>query len=179
MMNISTTKIVCVVFIFCFFLLPASAIAELYQWQDEKGDIYVVDDILLVPPQYKDKTKALKARPSDKVIVPSQPAPLQAPATQEELYGNYPLEWWKANFNERKEKIAELKKTIEEQKTFMADYERGRRLYKLYSKEDVEKYETYKKELPDNENKLNKLKTDLEEFRRKAQVYGVPRTIRE
>src|SRR3989339_655832 len=127
-MHISTKKLLCVVFVSYLLVLPTKAIADLYEWQDEKGDIHVVDDILLVPPQYKDKAKVLKARPSDKVI-PSQPAPLQEPATQEELYGNYPLEWWRANFNKRKEKITELEKTIEEQKTFMADYERGRRLY--------------------------------------------------
>lgn len=177
-MNISAKKIICVVFIFCFFALPASAIAELYQWQDEKGDIHVVDDILLVPPQYKDRAKVLKTRPSDKVI-PSQPVPEHPPASQEELYGGYALEWWKAKFNERKQEIAKLEKTIEEQKNFMTDYERGRRLYRLYSKEDVDKYEAYKKELPDNETRLNQLKTDLEEFRRKAQTYGVPRAIRE
>lgn len=178
MMNISTNKIVCVVFIFCFFLLPASAIAELYEWRDEKGDIHVVDDMLLIPPQYRDKAKVIKAKPPYKAT-PPHPSPLPTPSEQEEFYGNYLLTWWKAEFNARKNEISELEKAIEEQKSFMADYERGRRLYKLYSKEDVEKYETYKKELPDNENQLNKLKSDLEEFRRKAQIYGVPRAIRE
>lgn len=153
--------------------------AELYQWQDEKGDIHVVDDILLVPPKYKDKAKILKTRPPDKVI-PSEAPPERPPAIQqEELYGDYPLKWWENEFKNRKNEISELERTIEEQKAFMADYERGRRLYKLYSKEDVEKYEAYQKSLPDNENKLSKLKADLEEFRHKAQIYGIPRSIRE
>lgn len=177
-MNIITKKIICVVFIFCLFALPDNAIAELYQWQDEKGDIHVVDDILLVPPKYKDKAKILKTRPSDKVI-PSQVEPPEPSSEQNELYGDYPLEWWKKQFDQKKSEISELEKTIEEQKTFMSDYERGRRLYRLYSKEDVEKYETYKQNLPDNERLLNKLKTDLDEFRRKAQIYSVPRSIRE
>ena len=184
-MNISTKKIVCVVFIFYFFLLPSGAFADLYQWQDEKGDIHVVDDILLVPPKYKDKVKALKAKPSEQEPSSSQPLiqppkPSEPPAKQqEELYGDYPLEWWKREFDARKKEIGELEKTTEEEKNFIVDYERGRRLYRLYSKEDIEKYETYKKNLPDNESQLNKLKSDMEELRRKAQIYGVPREVRE
>lgn len=173
------------IFIIPIFLLflASTAIAELYQWQDEKGDIHVVDDILLVPSQYKDKAKALKARPSKQT--PSQQQNIQPPVSpqtsseQEELYGDYPLSWWKSEFSSKKNAISELENTIREQKNFIADYERGRRLYRLYSKEDTDKYETYKKELPDNENQLNKLKTDLDEFRRKAQIYGVPKAIRE
>ncbi|MEK7841620.1 MAG: hypothetical protein AAB197_02995 [Deltaproteobacteria bacterium] len=159
--------------------------ADLYQWQDEKGDIHVVDDILLVPPKYKDKVKALKAKPSEQGPSSSQPLiqppkPSEPPAKQQnELYGDYPLEWWKREFDARKKEIGELEKTIEEEKNFIVDYERGRRLYRLYSKEDIEKYETYKNNLPDNENQRNKLKSDLEEFRRKAQTYGVPREVRE
>lgn len=178
----SIKKKVCVVFVFFIFILSSGALADLYQWQDEKGDIHVVDDILLVPPQYKDKAKTLKTRPpdtSDKFI-PSQPAPLQAPAIKNELYGNYPLEWWKNEFVARKREISELEKTLEEEKKFILDFERGRRIYKrLYSEEDSEKYETYKRSLPDDENQLNKLKSELEELRHKAQIYGVPKEVRE
>ena len=184
-MYFSTKKKFCVVFVFCAFILPSGVFADLYQWQDEKGDIHVVDDILLVPPKYKDKVKALKAKPSEQGPSSFQP-PIQPPKPseppakqQEDLYGDYPLGWWKRDFDARKKEIGELEKTTEEEKNFMADYDRGRRLYRLYSKEDIEKYETYKKNLPDNENQRNKLKSDLEELRRKAQIYGVPRSIRE
>lgn len=181
-MYFSIKKKVCVVFVFFIFILSSGALADLYQWQDEKGDIHVVDDILLVPPQYKDKAKILKTRPPntyDKVI-PSQPAPLQAPAIKNELYGNYPLEWWKNEFDARKKEISELEKAAEEEKKFILDFERGKRIYnRLYSTEDAEKYEAYKRNLTDNESQLNKLKSELEELRRKAQIYGVPREVRE
>lgn len=182
-MYFNIKKKLCVVFVFCAFILPPGVFADLYQWQDEKGDIHVVDDILLVPPKYKDKLKSLKTKPpeqgpsSQPPVEPPKPSP--SPAEQKELYGDYPLEWWKREFDARKKEIGELEKTIEEEKNFIVDYERGRRLYRLYSKENIEKYETYKNNLPDNESQLNKLKSDLEEFRRKAQTYGVPREVRE
>ncbi len=182
-MYFSIKKKIFIVFVFFIFILSSGALADLYQWQDEKGDIHVVDDILLVPPQYKDKAKILKARPpdtSDKVT-PSQPAPLQAPAIKNELYGDSTLEWWKRAFDSKKREISELEKTVEEEKQFILDFERGKRLYyyRLYSAEDTEKYEAYKRSLPDNENQINKLKSELEELRRKAQIYGVPREVRE
>lgn len=183
-MNISTKRIICVVFISCFFILPAKVVAELYQWQDEKGGIHVVDDILLVPPKYKDTVKIFKTKPSEhipsreeNITQPQEPS--QYPSSQEELYGDYPLSWWENEFRSRKNEISALEKIVEQKKAFMADYERGRWLYKIYTKEDSEKYEAYKKELPDNEAKLNQLKADLDEFRHKAQTYGVPRAIRE
>jgi len=169
-------------FLFLVILMPLSAAADLYQWQDEKGGVHVVDDILLVPSKYKNKVKVIKTKPSEQApaqqdIQPPQQTP--TPSEQEELYGEHPLSWWKEEFSQKKQEISEIKKTIEEQKSYIADYEQGRRLYRLYSKEDTEKYETYKNNLPDNENQLNELKADLEALRDKARIYGVPRKVRE
>jgi hypothetical protein len=125
----------------------------------------------------------MKTKPSQQTPSSQQDTgtPAQAPSLpeQEDIYGDYPLSWWKAEFDARKTEIDEIEKTIAEEEGYVADYERGRRLYKLYSKEDVEKYEMYKKNLPDNKNQLNKLKANLEELRHKARIYGVPRQVRE
>src|SRR3989338_2197681 len=148
-MIIKMRHIVVAVFLFSIVLIPIDALSDLYQWQDEKGDVHVVDDMLLVPPQYKDNVKIIKTKlpqetvPPEPYIPPSPP-----PSEQRELYGEYPIEW-------------------------------GRGLGQTYSKEDIESYEAYKRNLPDNESKLQKLKAELEELRRKARTYGVPREIRE
>lgn len=163
------------------FAFSSLAIADLYQWKDEKGNIHVVDDILLVPQQYKDKVRVLKTKPSEKTPPYQQniqPPESQPSSEQEEMYGDHPLSWWKNEFAVKKNEISELERTIDGQKKFIEDYERGRRLYRLYTKEDIEKYETYKKNLPDNEKLLNELKANLEELRRKAQTYGVPKAVR-
>ncbi|HAG52049.1 MAG TPA: hypothetical protein DCL42_12040 [Deltaproteobacteria bacterium] len=179
-MIIKMRHIVVAVFLFSIVLIPLDALSDLYQWQDEKGDVHVVDDMLLVPPQYKDKVKIIKTKlpqetvPPEPYIPPSPP-----PSEQRELYGEYPIEWWRDEFDKRKSEIADLEKTIAEQKSFINIFERGRGLGQTYSKEDIESYEAYKRNLPDNESKLQKLKAELEELRRKARTYGVPREIRE
>lgn len=171
------------IFMLLVFAFSSPAIADLYQWQDEKGGVHIVDDMLLVPSKYKNKVKVIKTKPSEQA--PAQQdiqSPQQTPTPseqEEELYGEHPLSWWKEEFNEKKQEIPELKKTIEEQKSYVADYEQGRRLYRLYSKEDTEKYETYKNNLPDNEKRLSKLQADLEALKDKARSYGVPRKVRE
>ena len=164
------------------FVFSSPATADLYQWQDEKGSVHIVDDILLVPSKYKNKVKVIKTKPSEQAPAQQdiQPPPeTETPSEQEELYGDHPLSWWKEEFSQKKQEISELKKTIEEQKSYIADYEQGRRLYRLYSKEDTEKYETYNDNLPDNEKRLSKLQADLEALRDKARIYGVPRKVRE
>lgn len=180
-MIIIMRQIVVIVFLFSIVFIPSGSLADLYQWQDEKGDVHVVDDMLLVPPEYKDRVKIIKTRPPQETAPPEQyipPSP-PPPSEQRELYGEYPIEWWRDEFDKRKKEIADLEKTVTEQKSFVNIFERGRGLGQTYSKADIEAYETYKRNLPDDESKLQRLKAELEELRRKARTYGVPREIRE
>lgn len=180
-MIIIMRQIIVIVFLFSMVFIPSGALADLYQWQDEKGDVHIVDDMLLVPPQYRDNVRVIKTKPPQETAPPEQyipPSPT-APAGQRELYGEHTLEWWRNEFDNKKKEIADLDKMITEQKSFINIFERGRGLGQIYSKEDIEAYETYKRNLPDNESKLQRLKAELEELRRKARSYGVPREIRE
>src|SRR3989337_870903 len=104
-------RTVCSAFVL-FILFSSDAVADLYQWQDEKGDIHVVDDMLLVPPQYKDKAKKLKARPQRQTPFP--PTKCQPPCaasnileTRRVVWG-YPLSWWKNEFSSKKNEISKL-----------------------------------------------------------------------
>ena len=178
-------RTVCSAFVLFFILFSSNAIADLYQWQDEKGDIHVVDDMLLVPARYRNKVKVLKEKPAGE-IPPSQQKldeeelPPQPPVEEEEeLYGDRPLRWWQTEFNIRKERTLELEKAIAEQKRYISIFEKGRGIGQIYSREDIEMYENYKKGLPDNEAELNRLKADIEDLRNRARASGVPKEIRE
>ena len=178
-------RTVCSAFVLFFILFSSNAVADLYQWQDEKGDIHVVDDMLLVPARYRNKVKVLKEKPAGE-IPPSQQkldeedVPQQPPVEEEEeLYGDRPLRWWQTEFNIRKERTLELEKAIAEQKRYISIFEKGRGIGQIYSREDIEMYENYKKGLPDNEAELNRLKRDIEDLRNRARASGVPKEIRE
>ena len=178
-------RTVCSAFVLFFILFSSNAVADLYQWQDEKGDIHIVDDMLLVPARYRNKVKVLKEKPAGE-IPPSQQkldeedVPQQPPVEEEEeLYGDRPLRWWQTEFNIRKERTLELEKAIAEQKRYISIFEKGRGIGQIYSREDIEMYENYKKGLPDNEAELNRLKRDIEDLRNRARASGVPKEIRE
>ncbi|MBI5286465.1 MAG: DUF4124 domain-containing protein [Deltaproteobacteria bacterium] len=172
-------KILKLVVILLVCLLSTPAIADFYQWEDERGVIHVADDLLLVPPKYRDKVKVYKTLPPPPESPPPPSEPPPTPAEGEELYGDYPLEWWRNEFERRKQAISELEKEITAKKRYVEVFEGGRRFGQTYSQEDVRTYEDYKRQLPSLEERLGGLKRDLEEFRRKATASGVPREVRE
>lgn len=158
-------------------LLSTPALGDLYQWVDEKGVVHVTDDLLLVPPKYRDKVKVYKEVPTP----PQVPSPVSPPAPPEgeELYGGQTLEWWREEFGRRKADISQLERTVTEQKRYVEVFEGGRRFGQTYSPEDIKTYEEYKRGLPSLQERLELLKKELEEVRRKATTYGVPREVRE
>lgn len=164
-----------IIAIICFLSTPV--LGDLYQWTDERGVVHVTDDLLLVPPKYRDEVKVYKEAPTpSEVPLPVSPP---APPAGEELYGGQTLEWWREEFEGRKAKISELERTITVQKRYVEVFERGRRFGQTYSPEEVKTYEEYKRGLPSLQEGLDLLKEDLEELRRKATIYGVPREVRE
>jgi len=144
---------------------------------DERGVVHVTDDILLVPTEYRDKVKVYKEIPTPPQV-PTPPSP-PAPPGGEELYGGQTLEWWKEEFTSMKANISQLERTVTEQKRYVEVFEGGRRFGQTYNPEEVKTYEEYKRQLPSSMERLEALKKDLEELRRKATIYGVPREVRE
>lgn len=172
-------------FTMCCLFIAATSSADIYEWVDEKGNIHVVDDILSVPLEYREKVKAYKQKthmPESKPSVEKKVEQPAVPADKEELFGDYPLEWWKREFEKRKKEISDAENIISDQKKYIGIFERGRQWGQtpaVYTNEEVDTYNEYKKQLPANEQRLEELKKELEEFKRKATIYGVPRAIRE
>lgn len=161
----------------------AFAHADLYQWKDKEGVIHITDDLEKVPEKYRDKMKVRKS-PKGKAQAPATTAPpaaepAQPPQQKAELYGDYPLEWWMQNFSRIKRDVKSLEDSVADKKQFMSLFESGRRLGQTYSSSDVETYNRYKSELPEDEQRLLQLKDELDELRRKATIAGVPKEIRE
>ena len=96
-----------------------------------------------------------------------------------ELYGDYPIDWWIYKFREIRKNIADNETTLEREKNFVTVFEGGRGYGKIFTAEEISQYDRYKADIPVIEEKLQKLKDELEELQRKATIYGVPRNIRE
>ncbi|MEE9614944.1 MAG: DUF4124 domain-containing protein [Thermodesulfobacteriota bacterium] len=164
-------------------LAPPSAFADFYQWRDEKGVLHVADDLEKVPQEYRGKAEIFKTtpgeEPSEKPTRPAPPRSSPRPDTGEELYGDRTLSWWKRAFSDKRREIGEYEGKQEQKSAYVEVFEKGRRFGQIYTKEEIDAYERYKKELPGIEKTLAKLRSQLDTLKRKARLGGVSKKIRE
>jgi hypothetical protein len=169
---------------FLLIIIPLISYAQIYKWIDEKGNVNFTDNYQNVPEKYRDKTTILnfpkrKSPPETKEEEPLIPA--KKPSVKEEveeMYGDHPLSWWKIKFSSLNKEIERLKNSIEFKKSFIKAYEKGKRLGAIYNKNQIKSYKNNKKLLIEEEKRYKELNIELDELRRKARFYGVPREVR-
>lgn len=156
--------------------------ADLYEWVDEEGIIHITDQIEKVPPEYKAKLKVHKSTPAsepERVEESAQRPAMPEGERGEELYGDHTLNWWKEEFARKKDEVQSLEAGVTSKRQYVQIFESGRRFGQVYGTTEIATYKTYKKELPEDEERLIKLKDELEELRRKARIVGVPEYVRQ
>ncbi|MFQ5586753.1 MAG: DUF4124 domain-containing protein [Thermodesulfobacteriota bacterium] len=179
-------RIVPIVPLILLFLLTLSApslsgIGDLYQWTDSDGNVHITDDLLLIPPEYKDKVRVYKSTHIEE-DAPTEykeevsPAPTQG---GEELFGGQPLSWWKWRLDRKRQQVSDAEQVVAERKRYIEVFEKGRRLGQFFSEEAAEAYKNYKGDLPEKEERLRKLREEMEDLKRRARTAGVPKDIRE
>jgi hypothetical protein len=167
-------------FIFITFLSGLSpAFAEIYHWTDEEGVLHITDDLGKVPEEYRSKAKVFETGPAEEEPAVEPAPPPAAPGLEvEELYDGQPLDWWKEEFEKIEKRIAELEGAYNKKRQFVSVFEAGRRFGQVFEQSDVETYQRYKKEIPEDEKRFEELDGELEELRRKARSAGVPKEVR-
>lgn len=165
-----------------FFLASSVAYAELYEWTDKEGVVHITDDMGKVPESVRPYVKKHKASPRvEEEEAPSAPSAAEPSSADHapELYGDHPLEWWLNTFRKLREDMQSVESSIAAKEQFVNIFEGGRRVGQIYSKDDVERYGKFKKEIPADRERLKGLQDELDELTRKATLAGVPAAIRE
>ena len=174
-MKVLSTLIFAVVF-----FLASGASADLYQWEDEYGTVYITDSMERVPQQYRAKARVYESTPEGP-DAPEEPAvqgvASPQPGPKEGSYGGRAEEWWIQAFRVRREQIADLGSEIETRQRFVETFEAGRRFGQIFDTDKVEAYKRYKEELPKDRERLKKLEAELEKLRKEAIAEDVPRDI--
>ncbi|MBI5491951.1 MAG: DUF4124 domain-containing protein [Deltaproteobacteria bacterium] len=156
-----------------------AALADLYQWQDREGVIHITDSLEKVPDAYRDKVKVYESAPKEKKAETEAVAPAPLPPERGvELYGDHTLEWWRQTFLRKTGEAQMLESNVTAKRQFIDIYERGRGFGQTFGMNEIETYSRYKKELPDDQDRLTTLKNELDDLRREARIAGVPRDIR-
>jgi hypothetical protein len=174
------------------------AFADIYKWTDADGTLHLTDDMHKVPQEFRRSIEVIKTEPVDKDLLngeppatlPKRPGIFDAPASPAEpiddkattpgpeLYGDYPLDWWKNEFAQKNREIETIKKAIAEKSEYVSLFDSGKRFGQVYDAEKIERYRKFKEELPADETRLSGLSDELSELRRKARTFGVPREVR-
>ncbi len=164
-------------------IYACDAYGELYYWRDDRGVLHVTDDKDKVPYEYREKTKTMEEseQPSP-AREPSkrsyEPAPAPGSSKGPELYGGKTLKWWATSISSLKEDIKELEESQKIRLNYIEVFEGGRRFGKIFTEEEIARYEKYKGELSNIEEEIKKKEDELSELRRKATYYGVPKKYR-
>ncbi len=179
----SVMKVVSTLVFAFVFLLASGASADLYQWEDEEGTVYITDSMERVPQQYRAKARVYESAPAGPTEqdAPEQPVSRSVGTPQlgpdESLYGGHTAEWWRQAFRVRGEQIGNLGSEIETRQRFVETFEAGRRFGQIFDADKVEDYKRYKEELPKDRERLKKLEAELEKLRKEAAAEDVPRDI--
>lgn len=150
----------------------------IYSWTDKDGNVHITDSLEKVPQRYRSKVKVRKATEPERS---DEAAPLKVyekPQSEIEFYGDHPLDWWKEVFRKLQNDIGSLESGIAAKRQFVELFEKGARMGQRYESKDIDSYEQYKKGLPADEARLDSLRVDLDELRRKARIAGVPKSLR-
>lgn len=175
-----------------FLLGPLPAFADIYHWTDEKGVLHLTDDLRNVPEEFREKVGVIKTKPAEEgeggaegaeegaVVEPAPPAEAgEGEEGGEELYGGQTLNWWKLQFHILRKEIETVEADYYEKKRFVEVYEKGRRFGQIFETNELYLYERYRKEIVWDEQRLEELRSEIEELRASARSAGVPKDVRQ
>ncbi|MBI5468683.1 MAG: DUF4124 domain-containing protein [Deltaproteobacteria bacterium] len=161
------------------FLTSSAVYAQFYEWTDKDGVTHITDDLGKVPESLRPDVKIHKTTPAveeeEAPPVPEIPNGEAAP----ELYGDHSLEWWLNTFRKIREEKQAIESSVAAKEQYINIFDGGRRVGQVYSREVVERYENFKKEVLADRERLKGFQDELDELTRKATIAGVPRAIRE
>ncbi|MBI5575829.1 MAG: DUF4124 domain-containing protein [Deltaproteobacteria bacterium] len=154
-------------------LSPSAAGADIYRWVDESGTAHFTDDVSNIPAPYRGKAKTIiKEAPPETSPAPrpepafQPPAPHNTPASQEdaELEAARERDALASEVEQMKAKInakETLVKTVDDRRNLALNPLRAR----VVDPADLDLYEKYKAELPQDRERLQELENRLQSFR--------------
>ncbi len=165
-------------------LLPGLSFAEIYKWRDADGMLHVTDDLHKVPRKFRSGVETIPATPvtgtnTDTGIRNRESSYVPAYERNREIDtpGGESLGWWESEFKRLRKKIKRLERNNKNMEQYIAVFEGGRRFGQVFGKEEVARYEEFKRDLPGDKKLLADVRTELVELTRKAEGSGVPPDI--
>lgn len=161
------------------FLVVSPAVAQMYEWVDEKGVVNFTDNPVHIPDKYKGKAKKLENMlPTETEKAPAAP-PAAEPqrvrtmrSNDEPLYANRPLSWWKSEYDSRKLALENMRNELEKLKEADNVARRKKMIYQRRS--DYRALDESKNKIAMQEELIRNAERSLAEFEKYADQAGLP-----
>jgi chromosome segregation ATPase len=162
-------------------LCATLALADVYEWTDERGVVHFTDNPERVPAKYRQKVQQRESitgeAPKSSPAQPEAPAGSQEAAPKQELFGGHDLNWWRREYSSLSKAVdalsAELAKARED-----VTVARRKKLI-LQRERDRESLAQKKEALAAKETRLSDLQKKLDDLESAAARAGVPARWRE
>jgi len=166
---------------FLFLLLPSFVLADIYRWTDSEGELHITDSLDNVPPEYRNKIKAIEIEPDVREVKPGVVRGKEERVKDPEmkLYGDHPLAWWRLTFKKLRSEVDIAKKELEDKEQFIEVFRGGRRYGQRNKSEDIETFFRYRDEVPFIKKRIRTSEKKLEDLKRRARLSGVPKKVRQ
>ena len=161
----------------CLLLLlsPAASRADIYQWKDNQGTMHFTDDETTIPAKYrKNSSRLIREAPS--VISPEKASP--SPGMKQAPLPGSARDVAEEGAAQEAAREEELVSLVEQQKAKIAAKEEHIRAVdakrslainplrnRIVDQADLDLYDKYKNELPEDKERLRELETSLESIK--------------
>jgi hypothetical protein len=158
-------------------LYPLSALAQTYEWTDDRGTVNFADDLGKVPKKYRKKAKVLGADESvtTETTVVSEPVKAKAKgdtkaeaAPAKKLYGGKDESYWRSEFQTAKGQLQRTESDLADLRGRMGDTSKMTRI----------EYLSIQNSIKNDEERLKQQQKKLDLLKESADRAGVPADLR-
>jgi len=156
-------------------LYPLSALAETYEWTDERGTVNFTEDLGKVPKKYRKRVKVLGAEesPAPKSSVAPEPEPAQPKADEaqkgKKLYGGRDESAWRKDFLTANGELESAESELSALRERLQDT----------SKMSRSEYLAIQNTMKHAESRVARQQRKLDSLRENADRFGVPAGVRQ
>ena len=156
-------------------LYPMSALAQTYEWTDEKGTVNFTEDLGNVPKKYRKKVKLLdsgeSAAPQSTVMPEPVKGRVKGDETRREkkLYGGRDESSWRNEFLTVTGDLGKIEAELADLRARMGDT----------SKMSRSEYVMLQNSIKNDESRLQQQRKRLDQLRDSADRFGVPTELRQ
>ncbi|SNB45737.1 DUF4124 domain-containing protein [Geobacter sp. DSM 9736] len=168
-------KLIAIVVAVC--ILSSQALAEVYEWTDDRGSVGFTDTLDKVPQKYRKNVRKRNVSEQPNIMIINDDASFAVDSASPADGGRFQPggrdeSWWRSSFEGLRSEISLIEDRLPEERQRLLEINRRRTLYQKPS--DRGAYNALKEKIEKDEVRIKELKKKLEALEQDADRGGVP-----